>query len=198
MTNLTHFSQCIYFTPLHVSSSKCSSSGGSNCVNTSSDIYHSGRWLSGMPVWPLLHVSSSKCSSSGGSIASIHHLVYITLVGDCLVCRFDHFYMFRAASAHHQEDQIVSIHHLVYITLVGDCLVCRYDRLYMFRAASAHHQEDQIVSLHSLVYITLVGDCLVCRSYRHTRQSPTRVIYTRRCIDTIWSSWWWALVARNM
>jgi hypothetical protein len=40
MTNLTHFSQCIYFTPLHVSSNKCSSSGGSYCVNTSSGIIH--------------------------------------------------------------------------------------------------------------------------------------------------------------
>jgi hypothetical protein len=34
MTNLTHFSQCTYFTPLHDSSNKCSSSGGPNCVNT--------------------------------------------------------------------------------------------------------------------------------------------------------------------
>ena len=33
--------QCIYFTPLHVSSNKCSSSGGSNRVNTSSGIIHS-------------------------------------------------------------------------------------------------------------------------------------------------------------
>jgi hypothetical protein len=30
------------FTPLHVSSSKCSSSGGPNCINTSSGITHSG------------------------------------------------------------------------------------------------------------------------------------------------------------
>jgi hypothetical protein len=50
MTNLTHFSQCIYFTPLHVSSNKCSSSGGSNCVNTSSAIIHSSGWLSCVPV----------------------------------------------------------------------------------------------------------------------------------------------------
>ena len=50
MTNLTHFSQCIYFTPLHVSSNKCSSSGGSNCVNTSSGIIHSSGWPSFVPV----------------------------------------------------------------------------------------------------------------------------------------------------
>jgi hypothetical protein len=50
MTNLTHFSQCIYFTPLHVSSNKCSSSGGSNSVNTSSGIMHSSEWLSCVPV----------------------------------------------------------------------------------------------------------------------------------------------------
>jgi hypothetical protein len=34
-------------------------------------------------------------------------------------------YMFRATSAHHQEDKSVLIHHLVYHTLVGDCLTCR-------------------------------------------------------------------------
>jgi hypothetical protein len=33
--------------------------------------------------------------------------------------------MFRATSAHHQEDQILSIHHLVKYTVVCDCLVCR-------------------------------------------------------------------------
>jgi hypothetical protein len=33
--------------------------------------------------------------------------------------------MFRATSAHHQEDQILSIHHLVLYLLVGDCLMCR-------------------------------------------------------------------------
>jgi hypothetical protein len=31
-----------------------------------------------------------------------------------------------------------------------------------------------------------------------TSQSPTRVCYTRWCIDKSWSSWWLALVARNM
>jgi hypothetical protein len=32
---------------------------------------------------------------------------------------------------------------------------------------------------------------------RHVRQSPTRVGYTRGCLVLSWSSWWWALVARN-
>jgi hypothetical protein len=50
ITNLTHFFQCIYFTPLHVSCNKCPSSGGSNCVNTSSGIIHSSGWLSCVPV----------------------------------------------------------------------------------------------------------------------------------------------------
>jgi hypothetical protein len=49
MTNLTHFCQCIYFTPLYVSSKKCSSSGESNCVNTSG-LIHSSRWLVLCPV----------------------------------------------------------------------------------------------------------------------------------------------------
>ena len=30
------------------------------------------------------------------------------------------------------------------------------------------------------------------------RNPPTRVCYTRWCINTTWSSCWWALVARNM
>ena len=34
-------------------------------------------------------------------------------------------YMFRATSAHHQEDQVVLIHHLVQHTLVGGCLAGR-------------------------------------------------------------------------
>jgi hypothetical protein len=41
MTNLMHFFSCIYFMPLHVSSNKSSSSGGPNCINTSSGIRQS-------------------------------------------------------------------------------------------------------------------------------------------------------------
>jgi hypothetical protein len=76
--------------PLHVSSNKCSSLGGSNCINTSSGITHSGGWLSDVPV------------------------------------------------------------------------------------------KRKLFSLD-----------------RHVRQLLTRVCYTRWCINTIWPSWWWALVARN-
>jgi hypothetical protein len=36
------FLNVFIFTPLYVSSSKCSSSGGPNCINTSSGITHSG------------------------------------------------------------------------------------------------------------------------------------------------------------
>jgi hypothetical protein len=36
------FLDAFIFMPLHVSSSKCSSSGGPNCINTSSGITHSG------------------------------------------------------------------------------------------------------------------------------------------------------------
>jgi hypothetical protein len=36
--------------PLNVSSSKCYSSGGPNCINTSSGITHSGGSLSNVPV----------------------------------------------------------------------------------------------------------------------------------------------------
>ena len=42
-----------------------------------------------------------------------------------------HLYMFRAASAHHQEVQSVSIHHLVQHTLVGDCLTDCHPREYV-------------------------------------------------------------------
>ena len=37
-------------TPLHVSSGKCSSSGGPTCINTPSGITHSSGWLSDGPV----------------------------------------------------------------------------------------------------------------------------------------------------
>jgi hypothetical protein len=51
--------------PLHVSSNKCSSSGGPNCINTSYGITHSGGWLSDVPVkgkqvspWPARQTST--------------------------------------------------------------------------------------------------------------------------------------------
>ena len=37
-------------TPLHVSKSKCSPSGGPTCINTPSGITHSSGWLSGRPA----------------------------------------------------------------------------------------------------------------------------------------------------
>ena len=41
ISNLTHFFQCIYyFTSLHVSSTRCSSLGELNCINTASGIFH--------------------------------------------------------------------------------------------------------------------------------------------------------------
>jgi hypothetical protein len=45
-------------------------------------------------------------------------------------------YMFRAASAHHQEGQIVLIHHLVQHNLLGDSLTCRSAR------QAVTHQSD--------------------------------------------------------
>jgi hypothetical protein len=42
MTNLMHSFLMYLFMPLNVSSSKCSSSGGPNCINTSSGITHFG------------------------------------------------------------------------------------------------------------------------------------------------------------
>jgi hypothetical protein len=42
MTNFLHSFLMYLFMPLRVSSSKCSSSGGPNCINTSSGITHSG------------------------------------------------------------------------------------------------------------------------------------------------------------
>jgi hypothetical protein len=50
MTNLMHSFLMYLFMPLNVSSRKCSSSGGPNCINTSSGITHSGEWLSDVPV----------------------------------------------------------------------------------------------------------------------------------------------------
>ena len=43
--NLMHFFQCIYFTSLHVSSNPVLIIRRINCINTSSGIYDSGRWL---------------------------------------------------------------------------------------------------------------------------------------------------------
>jgi hypothetical protein len=55
---------------------------------------------------------------------------YVILVNDQLDAHFLNvfiscLYIFRATSAHHQEEQLVSIYHLVERTLVDECLTCR-------------------------------------------------------------------------
>ena len=52
----------VYFMPLYVSSNKCSSSGGPNCINTSSGITHSGGWVSSGPSdRPARHPPTKAC-----------------------------------------------------------------------------------------------------------------------------------------
>jgi hypothetical protein len=57
-------SQCICFMPLHVSSNKCSSSGGTACVHTSSGITHSGGWLSDVPIRSFLFTKYKICCNT--------------------------------------------------------------------------------------------------------------------------------------
>jgi hypothetical protein len=57
---------------------------------------------------------------------------------------------------------------------------------YLFHASTCFEQQVLIIRRTNLYqYITWYN-------------TPTRVCYTRWCIDIRWSSWWWALVARNM
>ena len=60
ITNFMHFFQCIYFTSVHVLSNPVLIISRINCINTSSGIYHSGRWPSGMPVRRELHTRQSS------------------------------------------------------------------------------------------------------------------------------------------
>jgi len=60
----------------------------------------------------------------------------------------------------------------------------------MFQAHYAHHQEREIVSIQTRVAI---GGRVVCTQRGHQH----RVTVTRRCIDTICLSWWWARCAQN-
>ena len=94
-------------TPLHVSSNKCSSSGGPNCINTSPGITHSGGWRSDGP--------GRRCFEQQVLIIRRTNLYqYITWHNTLwwVAVWWDGQEMFRATSAHHQEDQFVSIHYL--------------------------------------------------------------------------------------
>ena len=61
---------------------------------------------------------------------------------------FQHLYMFRAASAHHQEGQLVLIHHLVQCILVGDCLAGR----------SHSHPPECVIPDGALIQVGLPDD----------------------------------------
>jgi hypothetical protein len=75
-------------------------------------------------------------------------------------------------------------------------------KLYTFRAVCLSIIRSLFTVHSTMVYVTQVCRQLSSRRKlpldRHVRQSPTRVCYTRWCINTIWTSWWWALAARNM
>jgi hypothetical protein len=64
MTNLMHSFLMYLFMPLHVSSSKCSSSGGPNFINTSSGVTHSGEWQSDLSVKRKLLLTGTSDSHS--------------------------------------------------------------------------------------------------------------------------------------
>jgi hypothetical protein len=91
------------FNYLHVSSTSCSSSGETNCINTTSGNYRS------------VSVAVSCAGRKFTSTMYLFLLLFLTL------------YMFRAHRAHHQERQIVSSQPLVTVTLftVGGRVVCR-------------------------------------------------------------------------
>jgi hypothetical protein len=119
--------------PLHVSSNKCSSSGGPTCINTPSGITHSGEWLtcrSRGKFPPDRHVRQRKVSSWPAR----------------------------------QTDETFLL------TGTSDRGKFPLDR---------HVRQRKLSSWPA-------------------RQSLTGVYYTRWCINTSWSSWWWALAARNM
>ena len=92
------------------------------------------------------------------------------------------------------------------VILVNDQLDALFSK-YLFHACTCFEQVIIIRRIKLCQYIfwynTLYWVTVLCasREFRpdqHTRESPTRAYYTRWCIDTIWSSWWWALVARKM
>jgi uncharacterized membrane protein YsdA (DUF1294 family) len=79
---------------------------------------------------------------------------------------------------------------------------------YFFRGKTPNHSFYILLTVH--LEVILVNDqldalflnvfilCLYMFRATSASQSPTRVCYTRLCINKIWPSWWWALVARNM
>jgi hypothetical protein len=87
------------------------------------------------------------------------------------------------------------------LILVNDQLDALFS-MYLLHASTCFEQQVLIIRRikfyqYIIWYNTIYLVTVLCAD-RHTTQSPTRVFYTRWCIDTIWSSWWWALVPRNM
>ena len=108
-----------YYFSLHVSSLKCSSSGGYSCIHAAYGtvtLYESSWWPVGKKIYFSLHVSSLKCSSSGEYRCI--HAAYgtVTLYESSwwpVSINIIFLYMFRASSARLQENKIVYMQHMV-------------------------------------------------------------------------------------
>jgi hypothetical protein len=110
------------FLTLHVLSTLCSSSGETNCVNTTSGNCHSvsvsvscaGRkWTSDLHTTRPL-TQSGAFNQRDAQLFTVYLFLFLFLT----------LYMFRAHHAHHQERQIVSTHTLLIFTVCrGPCRV---------------------------------------------------------------------------
>ena len=92
LTNLMHkiFFYNVYYTPVHVSSTRCSSSGGQNCIIQHLDYHHTCRWPSGAQVrsQPVHRTATCMCDDTRCCIIEFwppddEHIVFET----CITCK---------------------------------------------------------------------------------------------------------------
>jgi len=95
--------------------------------------------------------------------------------------------MFRASSAHLQEDTIVYMQHMVLaisMRVRGGLSVHSLCENWMFRALSAHLQEDTIVYMQHLVLSQFMVACRCTAVHRQATMSDSTIC----CMYTIVSS----------
>jgi hypothetical protein len=171
MINLTHSFSMYYFMPLHVSNNKCSSSGGLTCINTSSGITHSGGWLSDVPAWQAGQTFTQQ--------SVLYQIWYDIFVNCKWVATRWQLYNTRLHTNNTQNDTKQTIH----------------STTQNLRTVQNFGRVRAVPGLGELY----PGICLTTEEKaRKNLSQGSRTTWIHKCIDTSWSSWWWALVARNM
>ena len=155
------------------------------CHRKAASITHSERMST---AWVIQHVACTfRTILSLSSVA-------------CLVLSYCSAILFDIFSQTAQFSEKCIEHKMWILILVNDQLDALFS-MDLFHASTCLEQQVSIIRRNKLfqyiIWYNILQWATVLCAGRHIRQSPTRIYSTRRCIDTIWSSWWWTLVALN-